>query len=901
KYNFYIKSTIENFKNSGLIESKGYAVTFQEGSTINNFNNTGTIITKENNGRDAVWINKTTIQTFSNTGTIESSQRYGIYLSDSTINTLTNENTIEGISGMYIRSNSHIQTLINKGTIKATSNGTSYAGIVIHTNSTIDTLINKGTIQSETFGVSIAGGKFGKLIMEDGAVVHGKRSGITVAPNQTLGDLEISGANTKISGNETGILLDKNATTQKIDIKDGAAIQGGLAGIQIQRGSLSGDVNISGGAKIQGGKNAGITNFNGKITGNITIKDGATITSTSKRAIENTGSGSISGGITISGANTTLEGNIVNTGNSNIGSTIKIERGASVNGGLVNNGNASISGSISIDENSKLNSITNTSTSENAITGSIETKSKSPLAISNSGNIKGNIIAAGEGALNLTNSGSGNIAGGVNASGSAKVNITNDGGTINKGITLSGDAQLDISNTGVIGKNDKGDSITNNSSKGVLIKNWNLGNKNGKLDTLAIGGSNTQGVKIDKLTINQGGLDLSQLGDINNLVAGIPHQNIGSITTNGAGDLTLSYDPLSGKLSTDVDLNSGIAGASYRNLMNNSIRRSSFIDSVVSNSMNSLDNMFNNGSAFIVSSFEDKDAYYADLSSLISSDILFTSKEEAKKHSVFLLPYHSYQKTELSLGEYSKGNIDGIITGYSTKIDKSLYGVYVGYEKTAMQSSYFDINNKAYYTGLKYFNNFYNLGDYQEFYLKVDSKLALIQNDLTKKIGDNLAKANPRTYGYALGGTLGVNFAQGENVFSPELSVAYEGSYTQSYSMENTQGAATVRGGERYYANKLNLFSTKLSLGWYRDWHPHFKTLVQGGMKFNLNPVTTSSARFGKFYVSDSYLLPRFSEFGGASLIVPVSNAFYFSINYNGNFDKNGAMHTGYAQFNYLW
>lgn len=334
--------------------------------------------------------------------------------------------------------------------------------------------------------------------------------------------------------------------------------------------------------------------------------------------------------------------------------------------------------------------------------------------------------------------------------------------------------------------------------------------------------------------------------------------------------------------------------------MNNAIRRSAFIDSVVGNSMKSLSNMFNTPSAFVVSSFEDRDTYYADLSSLISSDILFSSKE-SKKHSLFFLPYHSYQKTELSLGEYSKGNINGIITGYSTKINNALYGMYMGHEKINMQSTYFDINNKAYYTGLKYFNNFYALDENKEIYIKLDSKFTFINNDLTKKISDNLAKANPKTYGYAATASIGINFIQGDNVFSPEISAAYEGGYTQSYSMEDIQGSATVKGGERHYANKLNLFSAKTGFSWYRDWHPHFKTLAEGGVKININPLTTSSARFGTIYAKDSYLLPRVSEFIGASFIIPLNSAFYLSLNYTGNFDKNGVMHTGYTKFNYMW
>ncbi|PCM57740.1 hypothetical protein CP502_01760, partial [Campylobacter sp. BCW_8712] len=87
------------------------------------------------------------------------------------------------------------------------------------------------------------------------------------------------------------------------------------------------------------------------------------------------GSGSITGGITVSGENTKLEGNIVNTDSASIGSDIKIEGGAKVEGGLVNEGEGSITGSITIDKNSQLDSITNTSNSNTGISGSITNNS----------------------------------------------------------------------------------------------------------------------------------------------------------------------------------------------------------------------------------------------------------------------------------------------------------------------------------------------------------------------------------------------------------------------------------------------------------------------------------------------------------------------------------------------
>nr|WP_251825898.1 hypothetical protein [Campylobacter jejuni] len=80
-----------------------------------------------------------------------------------------------------------------------------------------------------------------------------------------------------------------------------------------------------------------------------------------------------------------------------------------------------------------------------------------------------------------------------------------------------------------------------------------------------------------------------------------------------------------------------------------------------------------------------------------------------------------------------------------------------------------------------------------------------------------------------------------------------------------------------------------------------YKTSVELGAKFNINPKVEAEARFGNIKVSDEFDLPRVQKFVSTSLIIPVNEAFYFSLNYNGMFDKDGNTHTGYAQFNYLW
>lgn len=918
---YFGNANISSFANSGTIKSKqGAGVNISQGTSIGNFNNTGTIEGK----KDGIQINAN-VKTLKNTGTIQGSAP--IRSLGGTIETLINEGTMKGESiGIYM-SGGLVKTLTNSGTINQNNSATWAAGIKLQNNSTIENIINTGSIHSNAFGISVTGGKFGTLTIKDGGQVYGKYSAIGVGRSQTLGDLYIDGSSSKIYGEENGIVLDANSRTQKIELKNGGIIKGKIHGIRLDNGaSLSGEMILSGeGSRVEGGSGAGILNRSGKIEGSITIKDGATVTATSNHAIANYRSGSITGGITVSGKNTKLQGNISNIGNASIGSDIKIEGGAKVEGGLVNQGNGSISGSvqvsggssidsitnegngvisgsITVDKNSKLDSITNTSTSSTGISGSITNNSDNKLEISNSGNIGGKIESTGSADMVISNSNGGTISGGISSSGSGSTSISNSqGSTINNGITVSGSAQVEISNQGSVGKDKNGNTVTNNGSGSVGIKDWLVStDKNtGKLNTVVIGGSGKDNVKVENITVDQSNVDLEELNDINNIISGVNQNNIGNIGTNGSGEISLSFDPITGKLTTDFNLNASISGATFRSLISTTSRRSTFIDNVMGNSMQSFVLASSSKSQSIAMS--EKGNLYADASDYIKSDLNNGSYGSNKEHSLFILPYTSSQNVELSLNEESKGHTKGTIIGYSTLKDSGIYGVYAGYEDTKMGSTYFDINNRTYYAGLKYFNTLFTTEKGQEVYIKAQGKAALIKNDLTEKIGNNEAKAEPNSYAYGVNTALGMNFISNKDIFSPEIGLAYEGGYTEAFSMKDTIGQATVKGGERTYANYLNLFSTKTSLTWFRDWLPNLKTSVELGAKFNINPKVEAEARFGNIKVSDEFDLPRVQKFVSTSFIVPVNEAFYFSLNYNGMFDKDGNTHTGFAQFNYLW
>ncbi|NHG76282.1 hypothetical protein GRO13_006550, partial [Campylobacter jejuni] len=431
---YFGNANISSFVNSGIIKSKqDTGVNISQGTSIGNFNNTGTIEGKKmgvnvrstintfvNDGliaatNDGIQINAN-VKTLKNTGTIKG-HAISIRL-NGTIDQLINEGIVDGESAGIYMSRGRVKTLTNKGTINQNNSATWAAGIKLENGSTIENIINTGTVNSNSFGIAVTYGKFGTLTIKDGGMVYGKYEGIGVGQWQTLGDLYIDGSssNGTVSGiysDQRGISLDANSRTQKIELKNGGIIKGKVHGIRLDNGaSLSGEMILSGeGSRVEGGSGAGILNRSGKITGSITIKDGATVTATSNLAIVNHRSGSITGGITVSGKNTKLQGNIINMGNASIGSDIKIEDGAKVEGGLVNQDNGAISGSITVDKNSKLDSITNTSTSSTGISGSITNNSDNKLEISNSGNIGGKIESTGSADMVISNSNGGTISG----------------------------------------------------------------------------------------------------------------------------------------------------------------------------------------------------------------------------------------------------------------------------------------------------------------------------------------------------------------------------------------------------------------------------------------------------------------------------------------------------------
>ncbi|SUW97819.1 autotransporter beta-domain-containing protein [Campylobacter jejuni subsp. doylei] len=928
--------TVKNFENKsgGTINERVYIGGSGSGTiSIENFNNSGIIKGAEsgNESRQGVWFKgNVKINTFKNSGTIKGGHNG---------------------QGVYFEGNVHVGTFHNKNTGTIEGKEGNYAILLIGEKSntpTLENFINEGFIKGD---IGVGNGDSGTITVK---TFDNKNTGtikgyiyMATADKRTISIENFTNTGTITSDNKNNPAVYFEGNNVHIKTFENKGFISGSAYDMIYKNfNVSGAVSMAGGT-IDTFKNSGTI----QSTGTNYNPAGVKLTYATVKTFENTGF--ISGTIGVLATQGTIEtfknsGTIEATGKDGGEAAIQIrsafEKFSSIthftNEGIIK----SKSHGVLIESGDKIETLTNKGTIETELNG-IGFFDYGPGASPDNADLgkivlePGSSIKAEKKGINIDHQTTRSIrVGGIEVQKGASVSgdeagiylgkdkeitapITISGtvsggnagivneGKMARGITHNGEGDLVISNQGLVGKDDEGNTVTNNSGS-VTIKDWvvTTDKETGKLDTVVIGGDKTDSVKVSNITVDQSGLELEELNEIKNIISGVSTNNIANVKTNGGGEISLSYDPISARLSTDVQLNASIAGASFRSSLATASRRATFIDNVMANAMQSFSLGSDKAQKIALS---EKGNLYADASDYIKNDSIMNDyiKNDLtkanygsnKEHALFILPYFSSQSVELSLNEESKGHTKGTIIGYSTLKDSGIYGVYAGYEDTKMDSTYFGINDISYYTGLKYFNTLFTTAKGQEVYIKAQAQAALIKNDFTKRIGKNEAKAKAHSYTYGINTALGMNFIADKNIFSPEAGFAYEGSYTEAFSMQDTRGQATVRGGERTYANHLNLFSTKTSFTWFRDWLPNLKTSVELGAKFNVNPKVKARARFGNMKVNDEFHLPRVRKFASTSLIVPVNEAFYFSLNYNGMFDEKGNTHTGFAQFNYLW
>ncbi|HFU2597760.1 TPA: hypothetical protein ACH5K9_001784, partial [Campylobacter jejuni] len=558
--------TVDKFENSGTITAfdKNQGVFFEGGannkSTINNFNNTGVI---SSTNKEAVQFTHTNVQTLKNSGTIQSSSQdpnnwntQAIYVGDSTI-----------------------QTFINSGTLKGDGrkdpggpNGAIFASSGVNlSGSTITNFDNSG-ILSGRVGINIS----------STTIDNFKNSGTIEG---TSGAKQLSGAIFIQSWFQTSSTIKNFENTGLIKNQNGNAIFIG-DGNKIETLKNSGT--------IEAGNNgitfyAFDTNKKPVNIGKITIESGGVIKAGndaihidgSKNGIEGEGIEVKEGG-RLEGGNAGIYiggGKQVNT-SINVSGTIQ-----GGNGGIINTGTIGKEG---------------------------QEKQEYGITIENEGLIAS---AKGSGILNTDN---GIIYGNIFNKSNNNLSLKNDSdATITSGIKNEGSGTIFVNNQGTINKGDNGNHVTNNGNGSIIIEDWvvSTDKDTGKLDTVVVGGSGKDNVKVDSITVDQGNADLDGIEDINNIISGVKPDNIGNIGTNGSGEIDLIYDPSTGKIHKRFDLSASISGATFRSLISTTSRRSTFIDNVMGNSMQTFALASSSKSQSIAMS--EKGNLYADASDYI--------------------------------------------------------------------------------------------------------------------------------------------------------------------------------------------------------------------------------------------------------------------------------------------
>ncbi|XGQ69738.1 hypothetical protein AB9T38_06040 [Campylobacter hepaticus] len=881
---------IDHFVNKGIIANNktvnyGAAIKLENGGTIKHITNTGLIASKK--AGISVTYGKFGTITLEE-GSIVYGEHFGVCIAQwQNLDELIIVGSSQIASGIYSNhygiflgtgSQASKIELKNQAVVQAKQNA-----IKLENQANLSGLnIDNSTIKSGQEAILNAKGKIADINVNNGALIQ-SYSNTAISNLGTIDKITISGTNTKIIGD----IQNKGTITSGITIQNDAQIQGQL----VNEGTIKADANGKS-RKRRSLDESQQSDEENKAA--ILIKESGQITSSNGKAgIINKGTGKI-------------EGNII----SKSSNTISLENQGSVTGNISNSG----SGSLMIEnKNNGSNSAT--------ISGSIMNTNSGNVILDNSASITGSITNQGTGNLMITNqsgasienisnessgdvmlNNTGSITKGISNSGNGNLSLTNqENATISGGITNSGSGTLMLNNFGSIGTNTDGYNISNEGSGNINITSWTIRTgSNNKLQTLTVGGKSANSVMVGNLIVDQGNLNMDELNDIKNLVKGVSLNNIKKIKTNGGGEMILNYDALSGKISTDFNLNASIIGASFRSLNASSIKRNAFIDGLMNNMNLSLTfnpNHFNLNTNLTFN----EDNLYASINDYIQSDIQTYTHDNIKEHALVILPYFSSQSVELSLNEKSKGHIKGNILAYSTLKESGTYSFYAGYEDTKMNSYYFDVKNRTYYTGIKYFNTLFYTDNNQEVYIKAQAKAAFIKNEFLKKIANNEASANPNAYTYGGGIDLGMNFILGSHMLTPQIGLGYEGSYMQAYSIKDIKGRASVQKGERIYKNINNLFSTKASFAYFKDWLPYLKTSIELGAKLYMNTTIHTKARFGTIKVEDEINLARIQRFANASLILPLNQSFIMSMNYNAQNSKDATTHTAYAQFSYLW
>lgn len=520
---------------------------------------------------------------------------------------------------------------------------------------------------------------------------------------------------------------------------------------------------------------------------------------------------------------------------------------------------------------------------------------------SKAGSIGGNIkIENGAEVGKIDNTGNSTIGGNITIDSSSTLDkITNNkGSVIAGGIHYGGSGNLTIDSSGIIQGNG-GNHIENSGSGNIKIENILIGTDNPH----KIGGSNTNNIAFDKITLDTQGKPLP--GNINDILTGSFDLNQIKTIVTDAGDIFNFTMDANGNFTTSLDLDNLNATSGAKSIITGNQRISSFANNVATTSLMNLQNAFNHSTTFYDASLRNQ-VHYANATGALGTDIINQSPNldslYFKDRIVYVLPYISSQEVEVGNGTKMSGHVQGIIAGYS-KITpfNNLYSFYVGFEGEDTDSQGGSLNtnvlSKTLYGGFKMLHYLTNLSEKAELYAQYDASFGLRNNRLKSDSIGTTSSADPRSYFYNAGVDLGVNYLWGKNIITPKIGLGYEGGMIESYNL-NIANTKIDR-------QDLNFLHTRASVLWSRAWNPKLHTYIEGGLKYIFNPDLdlTGSYAVGnnRQKASKEMDLDELNEFINVGIYVPLSNVLTFDVVYSGSFSDNTTGHSGYLKFNYLF
>ncbi|EMF2449072.1 autotransporter domain-containing protein, partial [Campylobacter upsaliensis] len=792
-------------------------------------------------------------------------------------------------------------------------------------------------------------------ITVDGTInMNGRGSAINNGYMGTVNGSIIVGENGKLGGN----IWNQNRITGKIEVKgkvDGRIVNrnGGSnigESIIISGGTVTQDITNEGtvGQKIEVTNNSNVGSIQN--TGTVTQKIELTQNSTIQGSITNTNR---INGIDIT--NSTIGGNIVNSGSNASTGAINITGTSDIKGSIVNQNGANFTNSITLDQSSKLGGISNTQGStmsgqldlkgevgainnagtfdsqlnlsnkvgeiNNAESGTISNditinQNGSVGAINNSGTMQA-ITNNGTGTLTLTNSG-GTIDKITNGTG-ATATIRNQGkitnGIINEGGTLTvvNDFRRDESaadgyhTVGEIGKTANGVHIENKNGGKLNIPIWYFNKEDyatqeeRKNNALLVDG-NYAGITLENAFVNTQGLDVDKTYNIYTLIADKDGNIVGDKINNGQGiDVNKLYS-VSGIYNFE-----GFGGnGQYRAIINRdelsgkSLAQSIIYSQRVRNV--NLSRILREATTQVFVSGKEGETN-ANGKSLGQLEQLHTNhRDQNSQNHTFVIPYYQNFSADLGNNAKLKSNSSGMLIATQRELpnDYGVLGIYTGFENAEQKvnAQRLEMDGNSYYAGLTYNHSFYE-DDLTTYFMNLTTKLDYIERDVTKTYRGYIGSANStaKVFGYGANARVGLShYLKNDAKITPQIGFNYLGMHSKPFTLNHLGGTR-----EHYYSQNFNFIDAVATIKYETPWINRFKTAVALGTIINVYKDAEGTLHLDNNFLSSELDIARLYGVVQGGISYDLTKDSDISLGYSGIFSSANTIRSHAFMFRYAW